>query len=194
MTGHKYDVSKAERLDDPQRQLLIPSTKILQDINPKSYEVWADIGCGTGFFSIPLSGFAKKVYALDISIEMLENLKQKLLSSTANNIELVQSEESSLPLENESMDCVFLAFVAHEVNNPIEFFSEITRILKPGGRLTIVEFAKVESSYGPPLSHRLAPEQMDTWAFEVGLKKGQLWEWSRSIVGWEYLKTNAKEV
>lgn len=187
MTGHKYDVSKAKRLESPIRRLFLPSNKVLNDINPKTSEVWADIGCGTGYFTIPLASLARKVYALDISKEMLATLKQHLISLSISNVDLMLSQESILPLEDNSVDGVFLAFVAHEVDKPNDFFSEVKRILKHGGRLTIVEFAKV-LSFGPPLNHRLSPSQMDTWASNVGLIKGNTWKWSRSVVGWEYLK------
>lgn len=188
MAGHKCDESKLKHLDNPIRRILLPSTKILNDIKPKNNEVWADIGCGTGHFTIPLAGLCKKVYALDISITMLDMLRKNLNSKGVDNIELFQSQESLLPLDTNNIDGVLMAFVAHEVDKPHNFFSEVTRILKPGGRVNIVEFAKVLSFGGPPLSHRLAPEQMDTWASEVGLSKGKSWKWSRSIVGWEYLK------
>lgn len=62
-------------LDNPLRKLILQPERLFDDIGTKPAEIWADIGCGTGFFALPLAGRVKKVYALDINPQMLEQLE-----------------------------------------------------------------------------------------------------------------------
>lgn len=191
MPGHKFDPDKAYVLDNPIRKLILSPEKVLKSIKPLSEDTWADIGCGNGYFTIPFAKLVRKIYALDISPKMIDKLTQKMRNPKIQNIEAVKSGENSIPLRSESIDGVFMAFVAHELNEPSRYVLEVAKILKPGGRLVIVEYAKVPS-WGPPLNHRLAPEDMERWAKNVGLNKSNAWQWSRSIIGWEYTKSTGR--
>lgn len=185
---HKFDPAHAHRLNNPIRRILVSTKKALADIRPGATDAWADIGCGTGYFTIPLALITGRVFALDVSAEMLDHLKRTVKKKGIANIELRQSNEDRLPLADASVDGVLLAFVAHELDRPADFFRETARTLKKNGRLVIVDFAKVPS-FGPPLNHRLDPDQVTDWALEAGFTKGASWVWSRAVVGWEYIKT-----
>jgi ubiquinone/menaquinone biosynthesis C-methylase UbiE len=185
MAGHKFDPDKSKQLDSFLRKFFMPVNKIIKDIKPSKNETWADIGAGTGVFTIPIAAKVKEVYAMDISETMLQKLQQHLTSKNINNVKLLKSDESKIPLNDSSVENVFLAFVAHELNDPANYFKETRRILKPGGRLLIIDFAKV-ISFGPPLDHRLEAKQVDKWAKEACFKKGKNWKWSRSVIGWEF--------
>lgn len=195
MTAHKFNPRHAKRLDDAIRERFLPTDKILQDIQPKTSDVWADIGAGTGYFTIPLAGLVDKVFGLDISADMLENLQQKLRAKDINNVKTILSLENKIPLEDDSMDAALLAMVAHELNDPAGYLKEIARILKPVGRLLVIEFLKVKTDipFGPPLNERLNPEDVDGWAKAAGLAKGSTWRWSAAIEGWEYRKEDGRK-
>ncbi len=186
MGGHKFNPAKARHLDNPIRNFLVQSEKFLREIHPSKDEIWADIGAGSGAFAIPLAALVDKVYAMDISTEMLELLQEKVTRNHVSNIDLLHSEETRIPLDDNSVDGVLLAFVAHELDEPASYLKEISRILRTHGRLVIIEYTKV-LSFGPPLNHRLDPQEVGRWANDAGLKKGRTWRWSRSIVGWEYI-------
>lgn len=188
MPGHKYSPDKCNFLTNPIRNLFMPARKILSDIHPQKTEIWADIGCGSGFLTIPLSMLVSKVYAIDISDKMLMALKENLNKRKIKNVDLLQNEESLIPLEDSMVNGVLLAFVAHELNDPQAFLHEINRVLIPEGRLIIVEFSKEQTIMGPPLNHRLSEEQVDVWTNDAGLKKGGSWRWSKAVLGWEFLK------
>lgn len=115
---------------------------------------------------------------------LMENLNKRKMK----NIDLLQNEESLIPLEDSMVNGVLLAFVAHELNDPQAFLHEINRVLIPEGRLIIVEFSKEQTIMGPPLDHRLSEEQVDVWTNDAGLKKGGSWRWSKAVLGWEFLK------
>lgn len=70
-------------------------------INEES--VVLDLGCGTGVYSIPLSGVCKKVYALDYSDGMLKTLQKKINENNINNIEIVKKDWNDLDLKKEGM-------------------------------------------------------------------------------------------
>jgi ubiquinone/menaquinone biosynthesis C-methylase UbiE len=183
---HKFNPDNAGHLDHPLRKWLLAQGEVLTAANPKQEDLWADIGCGTGFFSIPLSKRVKKVYAIDISQQMLDILKGKISHSRIINIDPLLSQENVLPLPENSVDGIFMAFVAHELSEPAVFFAELKRILRNGGRLFIVEFTK-RGYFGPPTSERLEKERIDRWAINTGLEAGTAYHWSKSLLGWKYV-------
>jgi ubiquinone/menaquinone biosynthesis C-methylase UbiE len=189
MAGHKYNPKMAGFLLSPLRKFILKPKKILNELNILKTDVWADIGCGSGLFTILLAQMINKVYAMDISNEMLKMLKETLKKQKISNVEIMQSSETKVPLKNESIDGILLAFVAHELDEPEILVNEFFRSLKSGGRLIIIEHAIDGSIMGPPRSHRLAQEQMDDWALKVGFKKGKALQGSKSIVVWEYIKS-----
>ncbi|MCX9084361.1 MAG: hypothetical protein OIN87_06145 [Candidatus Methanoperedens sp.] len=64
--AHKFDANKADILDNPERAKILYPEVILEKLELTDEIVLADLGCGTGFFSIPASRQVKKVFALDI--------------------------------------------------------------------------------------------------------------------------------
>ncbi|MDP4160289.1 MAG: class I SAM-dependent methyltransferase [Bacillota bacterium] len=188
MSGHKFDPENRKKLNSQERQAILPPAQVLKDIGLGSNTVWADIGCGTGFFTIPLAKEVKQVYALDIRAEMLSDLREILTQQQIHNVKMLQSEESHFPLPDQMMDGLLISLVIHEVDQPIEFFLELNRILQSGGRLVVIEWAKTSTKMGPPLEHRLSIQQIDDWALNTGFIKEISWKWSENFIGLEYRK------
>ncbi|MBP2662095.1 MAG: methylase involved in ubiquinone/menaquinone biosynthesis [Firmicutes bacterium] len=191
--GHKFNPNKAETLDSPLRTWMLPPSQILADLAPGLEEIWADIGCGTGVYTLPLSKHVEKVYGLDISDKMLNILRAKILDQQVTNIEPLLSQESIFPLPDNCVDGIFMAFVAHELDEPEQFLVELSRILRSGGRLFIVEFAKEGYSLGPRTSERLEKQSVDNWAFRAGFKPRHDYNWYKKIFGWKYINVVAWE-
>ena len=185
---HKFDPENRKKLNSKQRQEILPPAQILMDIGLGSHTVWADIGCGTGFFTIPLANEVKQVYALDIRTEMLSDLSESPTQLQIQNVNVLQSEESHFPLPDQLVDGILIALVLHEVEQPLEFFRELNRILQTGGRLAVIEWAKASTEMGPPLEHRLSIQQLDDWALTTGFVKVKSWQWSDNFIGLEYCK------
>lgn len=188
MTDHKFDPENRKKLNSVQRQAILPPALVLRDIGLGTHTVWADIGCGTGFFTIPLANEVKQVYALDIRAEMLNDLSENLTQLKIHNVKVLQSEESSFPLPDLLVDGILTSLVLHEVDQPIEFFRELNRILQTGGRLVVIEWAKASTEMGPPLEHRLSSQQLDDWALTTSFIKTKSWQWSDNFIGIEYCK------
>jgi ubiquinone/menaquinone biosynthesis C-methylase UbiE len=123
-------------------------------------DVIADIGAGTGYFSIPMAGFVPrgKVFAVDAQQGMLDLLSAK--TSGLQNIEKVCARAEFTQLESGSCDLAFYANIWHELDDRGKVLLEALRILKPQGRIAILDWRKdVEWTSGPPLEHRLSPQE-----------------------------------
>lgn len=160
-----FNPRNLQKLESEDRYKAIPPKETLLKTGLKASDTVADIGCGTGFFSLPASKIVSpnKVVAADISAEMLNHVNERLIDESITNVELVQMEPMVIPLSNESFDFTFCSFVVHEVPDYKKYLDELLRITKPGGRLVVVEWQVSESPFGPPLDHRLQPEQLNSF-------------------------------
>jgi ubiquinone/menaquinone biosynthesis C-methylase UbiE len=155
---HKFDVKNKHKLDNEERRRILPPYETLIKLGLAEGDVMADIGCGIGYFSLPASeivGTSGKVFALDVSPEMLHEVEGRASKDKIENITPVLTEENDLKIETGTITYGFVCNVLHETKDPVEFLMEIRRIVKDGGRIAIIEWRKVEGNFGPPLEHRL---------------------------------------
>lgn len=161
MNDKKFDPKKLQKLNDPQRLVDIPPDYIWEKLKIENPGVIVDLGAGTGFFSIAFlqkSGFSK-IYACDVSEVMISWMIENV-SPEHPNIIPVKTEEHSTPLDNEIADLVFMINLHHELENPSMTIEESNRILKPGGKIFIVDWKKKEMPEGPPVKIRYLPEKV----------------------------------
>lgn len=152
---HKFDVKNAEILDSPDRIEFLNPDRILDRLELSKETALVDLGCGTGFFTIPAARKVKKVFALDVQQEMLNILRDRIEKQKINNIEALLSEESSIPLPDNSVDVLLMANVFHELEDRNSILKEGQRILSDEGRLVIIDWKKMEMEFGPPIEERL---------------------------------------
>ncbi len=100
---------------------------------------YADLGIGDGMLTLMLSEVASHVTAVDISSEMLAQLKQRAAKQGITNIETVEGEIEDLPLPDASFDVVVLSQALHHAVKPARALAEAKRILVPGGRLLVID-------------------------------------------------------
>ncbi len=158
---HKFDPRKRAVLDDPKRFYFENPDAILSGTGVKPGQVVADIGCGTGFFTIPLAkcvGETGKVFALDTSPTMIKELRKR--TKHLKQVKPIHSHENRFPLAAESVDFVLLVNMVHELDNWKLFFKEVRRVLKRGGRVCVVDFKKKKMDMGPPLKVRLTQARL----------------------------------
>ncbi len=151
------------KLVSEERHKELPPGQTLQSSGFCRGEVCADIGCGNGFFSLPMAdivGESGKVYALDIDRDMLDELLSRSSERQRTIITALQSEPYSLPLESELADRALLSNILHEVDHPEQLLKESLRILKPGGDLYVIEWSYKETVHGPDLSRRISEERI----------------------------------
>jgi ubiquinone/menaquinone biosynthesis C-methylase UbiE len=159
--AHKFDPTQCSRLLSPERLALLPVDRIIELTGVRPGERVLDIGCGPGVFTVPLAraaGASGRVFAADIAPQMVEACQERVEAAGLGNVAVGRSEENALPLPPASVDLVFACHLLHELENPSAFLAEVRRVLKPTGRLAAVEWEKVETGVGPPVEHRLTPD------------------------------------
>jgi demethylmenaquinone methyltransferase/2-methoxy-6-polyprenyl-1,4-benzoquinol methylase len=105
-----------------------------------------DVAGGTGDLSIEMSkqvGPTGEVVMSDINAAMLEQGRRRLLDKgVAGNVQFVEANAEDLPFEDNSFDCITIAFGLRNVTHQDRALSSMYRVLKPGGRLLVLEFSK----------------------------------------------------
>jgi ubiquinone/menaquinone biosynthesis C-methylase UbiE len=148
------------RLEGPERRRAIPAKSIVKRMNTSGRERVLDLGAGIGYFSIPMSQAVKEVLAFDMEPKMLEILGGRVREKGIPNIVPIRADMLRLPLQDASADRVLAAFVYHEVGSPKMLLEEVARVLRPKGRLTVIDFQKKETPMGPPIEERKPPEHV----------------------------------
>lgn len=154
--SHLFDPKKIEVLEQEDRKTWQNPEEIIEKVDIKPDFIAADIGCGSGVFTIPLSYKVKKVYAMDVQKEMLDFLENKIKKYQLKNIESKLAGENEIPLSDESVDLLISINTLHEFDNRDQMISEMLRVLKPNGRALISDFQKKETGFGPPVFIRLS--------------------------------------
>jgi ubiquinone/menaquinone biosynthesis C-methylase UbiE/DNA-binding transcriptional ArsR family regulator len=111
-----------------------------------------DLGCGTGQVSAALAPFAARVVAVDDSAAMLQAAKKRLTAFA--NVDLRRGELESLPIDDARLDAATLMLVLHHLSEPEKALNEVARVLKPGGRLLLVDMLPHDrDSYRQQMGH-----------------------------------------
>ncbi|AET68675.1 methylase involved in ubiquinone/menaquinone biosynthesis [Desulfosporosinus orientis DSM 765] len=170
---HKFNPAHKNKLDnDWRRQVLLPKP-ILEKLGLLAEDVVADVGCGIGYFSVPAAEMISPeniVYALDTSKEMLTEVEKRAESAGISNIVVVETEEYDFKLQDESVSFVLIVTVLHEIVDKEMFLREANRILKPAGRLAIIDWEKKPTKVGPPIDHRIDKQEAVEFLKSSGLK------------------------
>ena len=144
MAEHVCPVWLGYILASPLRKLSQNPQKILEPYVEKGMTA-LDVGCAMGFFSLPLAelvGPDGKVICVDLQEKMVRSLDRRgRRAGLGDRIETHVCRKDSLGLDHvrEEVDFALLFAVVHEVPDPPRLFSEIHRMLKPGGRALVVE-------------------------------------------------------
>jgi len=99
-----------------------------------------EVGCGPGFFTIPVAkmvGPKGSVCALDMSPSAIERVQQKIEEAGATNIETLLADAARTGLPDESLDLIFLFGLDHARGDMRGIMTEMHRLLKPAGILSI---------------------------------------------------------
>lgn len=162
LVPHRFEVSEGfvDRLEGPERRRLIPPREVVSNMSLGGDRILLDLGAGIGYLSFPASEHVSTVLALDAEAKMLSVLSERSRSSGARRVEPLLGEITSLPLVSSSVDHVLAAFVYHELSNPRRLVDESWRVLRDGGRLTIVDLQKRETPIGPPVNERKTPAEV----------------------------------
>ncbi|MCD6149297.1 class I SAM-dependent methyltransferase [bacterium] len=126
----------------------------------------ADFGCGSGYFSIPFAkeiGSEGKIYCLDILSQALESVESQAKILGISNIftkRVNLENENGSKLENNSLDWVIMKDVLFQNEKKENVIREAYRVLKPKGKILIMEWSDKNLLVGPEKGKRISPEKM----------------------------------
>ena len=135
-----------ERFEVESREVYQARQEIMQQLNLKSGMRVADVGAGTGFYSILMSeavGDDGWVYAIDISPKFIEYLSNHFDERSMNNVTTVMCDDDSICLPPGSIDAAFICDVYHHFEYPIDTIRSIHRAMVKGGRLVVIDFERI---------------------------------------------------
>jgi len=163
--AHTFDPSKMDVLDDPDRLQWQSVASFIDFLELRPDALVADIGAGTGYFAIPLAEYLQgtgTVFAVDTEPQMLARLQERFEErDLAGWVIPVLSQESEIPLPDNSIDLILMANVYHELESPSEMVAELSRILRPQGHAVVVDWKPRNDNeglehIGPAAHHRVA--------------------------------------
>ena len=132
----------------------------------------ADIGAGTGVFTIPLAQATKPngtVYAVDIDQALLDVISEKATEQGMRNVQVVLGEfgDPNLPVD---IDLAFINDVLHHIKDRAGYLKNLAAYLKPGGRIAIIEFIPELGGHKGEPELQVSQEQATKWMADAGLK------------------------
>jgi ubiquinone/menaquinone biosynthesis C-methylase UbiE len=152
---------------------------------------FADIGCGIGYFTLPAATIiqpANVIYAIDPSAEMITEAKKRAEEAEIQHIQFICSEPLDFKIPNASVDFALLANVFHEISEKEPFLRQISAILRPGGKLALIEWNSRIREMGPPADHRISEEETDRWLLEGGFGEYKKMNIGEMFYGRVYIK------
>ncbi|MFA7169237.1 MAG: class I SAM-dependent methyltransferase [Candidatus Paceibacterota bacterium] len=149
---------------------------IIRQIGIKSGMVIADLGCGAGYFTIPMARIMKntgKVYAVDVLSAALESVMSQAKLYGLLNVEVIRANVEVLEatkIADKKSDLVVLANILFQCSNQDALFVQAKRILAPGGRILVIDWIPNNAALGPKFENCISEETAKKVAIKNGLK------------------------
>ncbi len=162
---HRHDDPMAyiASLDDPKRDAYQKPDEVMKALALREGEVVADIGAGSGYFALRFAravGNRGRVYAVDISPDMVRHLNRRLRDARVRNVFTVLSDPDDPLLLDSSVDRFVIVDTWHHVEDQAKYLALMKRMLKPGGQVVHIDFQKRELPIGPPLGMKIARDDL----------------------------------
>lgn len=169
MNNNRFDSKKLHKLNNPERLLDIPVGFLWDLLEPTDANVLVDIGAGTAFFSIAFLKHTNcpTVYACDVSETMIDWMQENVVPDHPEIIP-VKTEGETVPLEDGLAGVVFMINLYHELADPLPVLDEVFRMLKPGGKVLVVDWKKKDMAEGPPAHIRYLPHVVEEQLARTG--------------------------
>ncbi len=159
-------------LEAPDRDEWQRPHQILDALGIADASVVADVGAGSGWFTVRLArrvGPNGVVYAQDVQPEMLAAITRRVQREGLANVRPVLGRGSDPRLPAGTLDAVLIVDVVHEIDDRVTLFRNLAAALKPLGRVGVVDFRGGGAGPGPDPRDRMAPELIEAEAATAGL-------------------------
>lgn len=135
-----------QKFEVESREIYHQRDKIVTALDLKPGMAMADIGAGTGLFTLPFAqavGPQGQVYAVEIAKNFLEHIRARAARASAANVQTVLGTDKSVQLPEASIDLAFICDVYHHFESPQASLATLQRALKPGGTLVLIDFKRI---------------------------------------------------
>lgn len=153
ISGHKFLV------EDTVRRRWYDPEQILKDVGLRQGMVFADVGCGDGFFAIlaaQLVGDVGRVYAVDVNPESIKNLREKAAEIGLKNLSAKVARAEDTVFCDACADIIFYSIVLHDFEDPLKVLQNAKKMLKSSGKIVDLDWKKQSMAFGPPVSIRFS--------------------------------------
>lgn len=135
-----------QKFETESREIFLQREKILAAVGLKPGMVVADVGAGTGLFTLSFSqavGDGGKVYAVEIAKNFIQHIQARAAQAKAVNVQTILGTEKSVELPEASIDLAFICDVYHHFEYPQASLATLHKALKPGGELVLIDFKRI---------------------------------------------------
>jgi SAM-dependent methyltransferase len=149
--------------DDADRENWQKPQIVISSLGDLSDKVVADIGAGTGYFTMPLARQAHRVIAVEIEQQYLDYINRRLSRARDKRTLDVETRLTSTDdpaLQPGEADVVLLVNTYSFIEHRVAYFQKVHRGMAPGGRIVIVDFKREPLPVGPSLENKIAPESV----------------------------------
>lgn len=147
-----------------------------------------DIGSGTGYFSFRMAEAGANVICADVDERFLNYIAERRAEKglTEAQVETRKVPYDSSKLQEGEADLVIIVNTYHHIENREDYFAEVKRGLKPGGRLVVIDFRKEETPVGPPVEMKITEEKVMDELREAGFTDMQV---NNDLLPYQYIIT-----
>jgi ubiquinone/menaquinone biosynthesis C-methylase UbiE len=158
----------AEWLDRPERAVREQPDVVLDALKLAPESTAADVGAGTGYFTVRLARRVSAVHASDLQPEMLRMLDARLVKEELSNVTLHRATDHDSGLPARCCDLVIMVDVYHELSDPPGVMASIKRALRPHGRLVLVEYRGEDPAVAIKPEHKMTLPQLEKELANLG--------------------------
>lgn len=154
----------------------INQDEIIKKIGIKTGMVISDLGCGAGYFTVPMARMMQntgKVYAVDVLSAPLEAVKSQAKLYGLLNVKTVRANVEVVggtKIPSGESDIVILANILFQCKDHDSLFAEAKRILAPGGKIVVIDWVPNNAALGPKFENCVSEEMAKREAIENGLR------------------------
>jgi ubiquinone/menaquinone biosynthesis C-methylase UbiE len=156
---HRDPQAYIASLQDPARDAYQKPAEVLAALDLREGEVVADIGAGPGYFALRFAravGDRGRVYAVDVSPDMVRHLNRRLRNEGVRNVVTVLADPDDPLLPERSIDRFVIVNTWHHIEDQPGYLAKMKRMLRPGGQVVHIDFHKRDLPVGPPTSMKTA--------------------------------------
>ncbi|MBL9200485.1 MAG: methyltransferase domain-containing protein [Opitutaceae bacterium] len=159
-------------LDSQNRVARLKVDEAVAALKLKPTDVVADIGAGSGVFTVPLAKAvtAGRVYAVDIDQGLVDHIAKKAQEAKAGNVRAVLGAFTDPKLPARDVDVAFIYDVLHHIEDRAEYLKNLAPYLKPGGRVAVIDFFPELGPHKNDPKLQITREQTKAWMAAAGLK------------------------